>query len=670
MQRAKQATATGTSGARPDFTWPTDTAIVVLTLAVFAVDWVTPLGYAVWLIYLVPLLLTASTRRPGRPLVLAAVCSLLLWIGFMVSPAGIGLSLAIFNRTIGVLVLWLVAIILRRRTLAEAALRETHDRLEKTTATTPGIVCSFKLRPDGSACFAFGGERLAEHFGVAKGILAEDAAPFFALVHPDDLARLKETTAESASCLTPFRHEWRMRHLARGELWIETHSVPKRESDGSTLWHGVATDVTERKRTEVALRAQHTELENLYATTPVGLALIDRALRFVRINERLAAINGMPVEAHLGRTVEDVLPELAPVLVPLYRRVLGGEPILDVEIHGTTSAEPDIQRDWLASYHPLRAADGSVSGISVAVTEITRQKRAEAALREHQRQLSEAQRIARIGSWSYDASGRHSWSDEMYRIYGVAPDTFAPDVESFIGLIHPDDRPAMQAWIASCVAGDNAGELEFRAIRPDGMVRFIRSRAELERAANGGPTNFTGTAQDVTDRVMARQELEASHKNLRQFAANLITAREEEGARIAREIHDQCGQMLTGLKMDAVWLARHLSDPETTLQERVAAMSKLIDETVQTVRLISTELRPGVLDDLGLAAAVEWQAEQFTKRTGIPCEVRARVRESELGPQVPITVSHSPGKPDERGSPCRSHGGQGDARRGRRQSRL
>lgn len=89
------------------------------------------------------------------------------------------------------------------RQRAEAALREVHDRLVKIVATAPGIVCSFRLRPDGSACFPYGGERLAEHYGIPPGRLAEDAAPFFARVHPDDLGGLRETIAESARRLSP-----------------------------------------------------------------------------------------------------------------------------------------------------------------------------------------------------------------------------------------------------------------------------------------------------------------------------------------------------------------------------------------------------------------------------------------------------------------------------------
>jgi len=116
------------------------------------------------------------------------------------------------------------------------------------------------------------------------------------------------------------------------------------------------------------------------------------------------------------------------------------------------------------------------------------------------------------------------------------------------------------------------------------------------------------------------ERLRESEDKLRRLAARLISVREEERAHIAREIHDELGQVLTGLKMEVTWLARRLK--EAPLLEKTDSMCKLIDSSVQTVRKIATGLRPEMLDDMGLVAAVGWQAKEFQKRTGI----RARVK--------------------------------------------
>src|SRR6267378_4743777 len=118
---------------------------------------------------------------------------------------------------------------------------------------------------------------------------------------------------------------------------------------------------------------------------------------------------------------------------------------------------------------------------------------------------------------------------------------------------------------------------------------------------------------------MKSERLRESEDKLRRLAAHLISVREEERAHIAREIHDELGQVLTGIKMEVGWLAKRLKEP--ALLEKTDSMSKLIDSTVQTVRKIATGLRPEMLDDMGLVAAVGWQAKDFQKRTGIRCRV-------------------------------------------------
>ena len=115
------------------------------------------------------------------------------------------------------------------------------------------------------------------------------------------------------------------------------------------------------RETESGARQQISEIEAIYAHAPVGLCVVDSDLRFVRMNERLAEINGVSVARHLGRTVREVLPDLAENLEPLFRSVLDtGEPLLQREIHGATPAQPGVERDWLASYYPLK--DGRQGG--------------------------------------------------------------------------------------------------------------------------------------------------------------------------------------------------------------------------------------------------------------------------------------------------------------------
>jgi signal transduction histidine kinase len=129
--------------------------------------------------------------------------------------------------------------------------------------------------------------------------------------------------------------------------------------------------------------------------------------------------------------------------------------------------------------------------------------------------------------------------------------------------------------------------------------------------------------RETTERVKrkkAEEELQRSREELRNFSSHLQAAREEDRARIAREIHDELGRGLMALKMDLSWLRKKYKD-DAVLAEKSASMTKVVDETIQSVKTICAELRPGLLDTFGLSAAVEWEAKAFEKRTGIDCEV-------------------------------------------------
>lgn len=143
-------------------------------------------------------------------------------------------------------------------------------------------------------------------------------------------------------------------------------------------------------------------------------------------------------------------------------------------------------------------------------------------------------------------------------------------------------------------------------------------------------------AHDRTERRRAEEQLRESHKRFRELSVYLQTVREEERTRIAREVHDELGQALTSCKLDLSWIATKLPRNLKPLLDKTRALSAHIDATIATVRRISTELRPGVLDHLGLAAALEWQANEFQNRTGIKCDVHASAQDS-LDPGLSTT---------------------------------
>src|SRR5215475_1846397 len=141
-----------------------------------------------------------------------------------------------------------------------------------------------------------------------------------------------------------------------------------------------------------------------------------------------------------------------------------------------------------------------------------------------------------------------------------------------------------------------------------------------------------------TEHRRAEEQLRESHEQLRALSVYLQSVREEERTRIAREVHDELGQALTSCKLDLSWIAGRLPKEQKPLLEKARALTSHIDSTIQTVRRISTELRPGVLDHLGLAAALEWQANEFQNRTGIKCDVRTNLRDALLDQNLSTTL--------------------------------
>jgi signal transduction histidine kinase len=144
--------------------------------------------------------------------------------------------------------------------------------------------------------------------------------------------------------------------------------------------------------------------------------------------------------------------------------------------------------------------------------------------------------------------------------------------------------------------------------------------------------------KEINERKTAEEQLRESEVQLRALAARLISIREEERARIAREIHDELGQVLTGLKMDVTWLAKRLPPNQQPLLEKTDTMCHLIDSTVQLVRVISTGLRPEILDDMGLVEAINWQAREFQKRMGIRCRMKLPTDQVALDRELSTTV--------------------------------
>lgn len=177
---------------------------------------------------------------------------------------------------------------------------------------------------------------------------------------------------------------------------------------------------------------------------------------------------------------------------------------------------------------------------------------------------------------------------------------------------------------------------EFPCRRKDGREILCRMKASRigERLRE---RRIVITYEDITEQKKAEEELEWSRQELRDLSAHLQSVREKESTRIARKIHDELGQSLTALQMDLSWLENRLPENEA-VREKTRRMASLVDSTTKSVHKIMTELRPSLLDDLGLPAAIEWQAEDFQKRSGIRCDASLDCGETLINRDLATTI--------------------------------
>lgn len=271
------------------------------------------------------------------------------------------------------------------RKKAEKKLRASEERLKFAVQIADFAICEVDYLNNTVQLSA----KAAALYGLGNKEITVSRETIHQTFHPEDKNEVMEliekaANSENGGCFSK-DHRILLNNgetrwiLVRKQAYFDQTKNPPQPTHAILA----AQDITERKRLEERLREKFDELENLYRTAPIGLGLIDREFRFIRINKRLAEINGVSAEDHIGRSIHEIIPDLADEAAKSFRQIFEtGLPLMNVELSGETAAHPGIKRTWNESWYPLKDETGKAIAISIVCEEITERKKTEDKLRE------------------------------------------------------------------------------------------------------------------------------------------------------------------------------------------------------------------------------------------------------------------------------------------------
>jgi PAS domain S-box-containing protein len=454
-----------------------------------------------------------------------------------------------------------------------------------------------------------------------------DGSDFPVHTHPCMVALRTGTTVEDVRMGVFNAREERFR-------WVSINAIPQFRTGEDKPFQVYTTfrDLTDTHRMEEALAESEAKYRSLIETAGVGVATVDLEGRLSYVNQALCDMLGRTEHELIGVPFADLIhPEDARRIAPYLagaRQQNRGDRSLEFRI---------FHRD--GHIVPVRAAtsvslpSGGVTGVNTVVWDVTGLKQAEQELQTSKQRFELLFNSVSDAVFVHVVDTVHGMPGRFIEVNDMACRRLGYSREELLGMQPPDiDAPETRALIPATMEKllhDHAAVFQGVHVRKDGGQIQVEISARLIDL-DGVPVIFS-TVRDITERKRAEKELEESHQKLRNLAEHLMFAREEERKNVARELHDELGQVLTALKMDFRWLEKQLPTSPERVREKLRGMTVLTDQTIERVQRISAELRPRMLDDLGLTAAVEWLMGDFSRRTGIRTKTSVRITESRIG---------------------------------------
>lgn len=386
-------------------------------------------------------------------------------------------------------------------------------------------------------------------------------------------------------------------------------------------------DISARKRAEQLLHEQQQAISAVVVNSPDAVSRYDRQLRRTYVNPTTERLLGLPAASILGKSIAE-LPSAPENFAPLLEAVFAGGKELRAELPFRWS---DGEKGWGdARLVPEFGADGQVASVLAIGRDITERKQAEEALQEREQRYREIFDNAVEGIYLLEVT-----EDGRFRNLDINPVLVASTGiprEAMIGhyvdeTVDAETGRAIVAKYQRCLAAGTTIQESIELDLPSGK-RFYDSI--ITPIYSGGRIHrLIGISRDITELKRAELELKESREQLRGLTAQRERAREEERKYIAREVHDELGQILTGLKLNISVLKHKFADGLPPLREHLQETSMLTDRALEVARNVASALRPAALD-MGIVSALEWLTGRYGANTGLCCEVHIEDDELQL----------------------------------------
>lgn len=573
--------------------------------------------------------------------------------------AGIGLDITDHRQTEEALIEQTHSLAQRVQTRTQQ-LQESQRMLDSLVRNLPGMV--YRCRHDALWSMEYASEGALPLTGYTAQDLLSGRISFAEVIHPADRQPVADAVDEQVRSGRPFQLEYRIITAAGEEKWVwERGSAVYSDSGDLLALEGFVTDITQRKAAEEKIRLSETRLAEAQRIAHLGNWNWDIANNTLSWSDEIYRIFGLQPR-EFGATYEAFLRSVhpddrEPVERAVHEALNKGVPYnIDHRIVLPGGEERLVHEQAEVTFD----AAGRALRMMGTVQDITERKQMELALARANEELEKRieERAARLKEseerfrqlteninevfWMTTPDGNEILyvSPAYDQTWGRSRDEVYRNPRAWLEAVHPEDRPRVEHAFYSEIATGGFDE-EFRVVRPDGTIRWVRDRAFVVKKDDGEIYRVAGIAEDVTTQKEASKALNQSREQLRQLALHQEADREALRTRIAREIHDELGQAMMALNLDLHWLVKCCKDSDTVpegVPQKLREMMEMISQTTLAVQKISSELRPIILDDLGLEAALSWYIEQFQQKTGMQCETSISLGENRLADELATTI--------------------------------